>query len=81
MIVTTLAYLTFIIILDRENRENYRLWDMMTSTISNYTVKYKIPNKVFDTFVKKREEMNFLIDENLMYAFKDYLRYEIEKIL
>lgn len=37
-------------ILNKKNNENFKIWDKISSTISNYTVCYNIPEEVFFNF-------------------------------
>lgn len=74
----------------------YTEWDTQTTTISDYTMLYKIPEKIFtefkhEIFPKKKEHDHIhgglhkidplMHSDPLIYEFKLYLKNEFEKIL
>jgi hypothetical protein len=48
--LTTLAFLLFLLKLRKTTTEEYEKWDMITTTISDYTMMYKIPERIFINF-------------------------------
>jgi hypothetical protein len=60
----------------------YTEWDHKTTTITDYAVKYEIPDRLYDWFVdnvyEENEEYN---SHSQIYAFKMFLKDEITKML
>ena len=50
VLLTTLAFIAFLIFLRKKTSEEYASWDAQTTTISDYTMHYEIPEKVFIDF-------------------------------
>lgn len=50
VLLTTLAFLGFLFFLQRRTSYAYTKWDLETTTISDYTVLYHIPEDVFTDF-------------------------------
>lgn len=96
-ILTAVIYLAGIYYIKRRTSAKYEKWDQNTTTISDYTVLYEIPEQVYRDFSAKRtfenddeeihsdKESNRASDrsaryekESKIYAFKKYLKREIE---
>ena len=50
IILTTLAFIAFLIFLRAKTSDEYTKWDVKTTTISDYTMIYRIPEKIFNDF-------------------------------
>ena len=93
IMLTTIAFIAFLMFLKWKTSREYTSWDVETTTISDYTMKYQIPRKIFDDFKKNiypttqhiQENGMLKLDqnpnENVIYAFKCYLKNEFEEIL
>lgn len=64
-------------------QKKYTEWDHKTTTITDYTVKYTIPDKLYERFVDYVYDMNEgeFSAESRIYAFKKFLKDEISKML
>ena len=78
IIGVTLVYLIFLWLIERSNKKAYTEWDNLTTTISDYTMRYKIPKRVFE---KYRDEIYKPNSDGLIYSFKGYLTERIEEFL
>ena len=47
------AYIAFLIFLRFRTSNEYTEWDLATTTISDYTMLYRIPEKIFNEFKDK----------------------------
>ena len=76
IILILLAYFHFA---HHDLKEKYNEWDQKTTTIEDYTLKWQIPQKLYDDFVLNiyRQDSN----ENPVYAFKKYLNNEISTFI
>jgi hypothetical protein len=79
--LSSIIYLGLIFLMDRRNKQSFKVWDKMTVTISNYTIKYEIPKAVCKGFDNIRNSMNYDHKETSLMSFKEYLKYEFEQIL
>lgn len=50
ILLTTLCYIGFLYFLRRRTHLEYTQWDLETTTISDYTMEYTIPEKIFTDF-------------------------------
>ena len=50
ILLTTLIFIFFLFFLQRQTLREYSLWDMQTTTVSDYTLLYNIPEKIFNDF-------------------------------
>lgn len=51
-IFIVLVYLLGMYCIHKANHDKYEEWDALTVTISDYTVRYKIPFDLWDNFTK-----------------------------
>ena len=72
-ILTSLAFLYMLHILNKKNNENFKIWDKISSTISNYTVCYNIPEEVFQNFKNNIYQEN-QIEERKSQVIKSYIK-------
>jgi hypothetical protein len=50
IILTTFAFIGFLYFLRRRTEKEYTFWDIWTTTVSDYTMNYRIPEKIFKEF-------------------------------
>lgn len=68
--------------LNRQLSKKYTDWDLKTTTISDYAVKFDIPENLYERFGDYIYENNpEYSDCSKVYAFKQFLRDEITKML
>ena len=71
---------TFVVgmfIINRKLKAEYSTWDMQTTTLSDYSLKLKIPKDLFSKFLMK----HFDTEVPTMYAFKNWMKAKIVKAL
>lgn len=92
IIITSLVYLAGIFWIRWKTKKRYEEWDINTTTISDYTVRYEIPYQVYHSFISRRIEDHELGSnrsdvsaqfekESTIYAFKKYLKRKVEQRL
>ena len=88
-LLTAAVYLGGMYYIRESTRRRYKEWDLNTTTISDYTVKYDIPTSLYKEFLKDHErnsgssvndgnESASFEQESPLYAFKKFLKRFIE---
>jgi hypothetical protein len=77
--VTAVVYLAYIVFLQLNSNALYNQWNKSIHTISDYTVKYKIPIEEFNHY----KDNVFPNDQytNVNYGFSNYMKNNFEKVL
>lgn len=87
IIAVVVIYLLFMFIINRTTSAKFTKWDITTTTICDYSLKYSIPREIYTNFIKniyqELEDTRGVPywDDSVGYAFKRYLRSEFESIL
>jgi hypothetical protein len=83
VLLINVIFLIFVHKVNKRLKEKYTEWDHKTTTISDYTVKYHLPDKLYERFVDYVYDMNEgeFSTESRIYAFKKFLKGEITKML
>jgi hypothetical protein len=89
-LLTATVYLVGIWYIRRSTSKRYEEWDLNTTTISDYTVKYEIPKSVYQNFYDEHINDNEINSnhgsdvsamferDSVLYAFKKHLKRNIE---
>ena len=67
----------------KRSSEQYTEWDLNTTTISDYTVRYQIPENLYNYYSNSvyPQEVGGDPKESKIYSFKRFLKREVEKLL
>jgi ABC-type dipeptide/oligopeptide/nickel transport system permease component len=71
VVLVNVIFLIFVHKVNKSLQNKYTEWDHKTTTISDYTVKYQIPDKLYERFVDYVYDMNEgeFSAESRIYAF------------
>lgn len=53
ILLTTLAFIGFLFFLRKRTSQEYTEWDVQTTTISDYTMQYEIPEAIFNDYKER----------------------------
>jgi hypothetical protein len=79
ILVVALIYSFFIVLIKINSSKKYNEWDMVTTTIADYNVSYRIPDEEYDHY--KENVFPNSGHRNVNYGFMCYLKEEFERIL
>ncbi|CAI2370510.1 unnamed protein product [Moneuplotes crassus] len=83
VIAINVLFLAFCFYVSQRLKGKYTEWDHKTTTISDYTVKYDLPDDLYKKFISYIYDFSGqdVAGESEVYAFKKFLRDEISKML
>ncbi len=77
--VTALVYLVYVVYLQLSSNANYNEWNKSVHTISDYTVRYKIPIQEYNHY--KNDVFPNDSYQNVNYGFANYMKTNFERVL
>jgi len=77
--VSVIVFIVLISWFKNKTKKAYKKWDLNTKTIADYTLHYKIDERLYEHYEK--EIFQHENHENINYGFSCYLKREIERLL